>query len=141
MGESWRKYNDDGSLTAESKAFQKKYLSGKGKGNNFGPGPGPATKGLASKSSDTGGGRTSSSSTIDYSAVDEARTARSKAEAAKGAAASAAYAGDIPKAMAAGHTIRALQKQANEASRQGPRVRSSQRSHTRPNQESKVTFK
>lgn len=137
---SWRKYDDNGELTPESKAFQKKYLSGKGKGN-FGPSPGPATKGLASKSSDTGGGRTSSSSTIDYSAVDEARTARSKAEAAKGAAASAAYAGDIPKAMAAGHSIRALQKQANEASRQGPRVRSSQRSHTKPNQESKVTFK
>lgn len=137
---SWRKYDDNGELTPESKAFQKKYLSGKGKGN-FGPSPGPATKGLASKSSDTGGGRTSSSSTVDYSAVDEARKSRADAETAKGSAASAAFSGDIGKAMAAGHAIRALQKKAKEADTQGPRVRSSQRSHTKPNQESKVTFK
>ena len=139
MGASWRKYDESGELTSESKAFQKKYLSGKQ--NNFGPSPGPATKGLASKSSDTGGGRTSSSSTMYYSAVDEARKSRADAETAKGSAASAAFSGDIGKAMAAGHAIRALQKKAREADMQGPRVRSSQRSHTKPNQESKVTFK
>ena len=139
MASSWLQKDKDGNLSARSKAFQEKYLSGKSK--NFGGGRTPTFKGVAEKASDTGGGKTSSSSSVDYSAVDEARTARSKAEAAKGAAASAAYAGDIPKAMAAGHAIRALQKQANEAGSQGPRIRSSQRSHTKPNQASKIKFK
>ena len=139
MTTSWRKFNKDGSLTPESKEFQKRNLSGKG--NNFGGSSGPTNKNVSERSSDTGGGRTSSSQTFDYSAVDEARKSRADAETAKGSAASAAFSGDIGKAMAAGHAIRALQKKAKEAEMQGPRIRQQQSSHTNPNQKTAIKYK
>ena len=138
MGSSWIKRNDDGSLSPESKAFQKKYLSGKQK--PFGAKPKTSSGTVAEKGSDTGGGQNSSSTTMDFSAVDEGRKLRGKAGEMHGAAASAAYSGDVPKAMAAGHAIRALKKQASAAEAQGPRVRSQQSSHTAPNQKSSVKF-
>jgi hypothetical protein len=136
---SWKQYNDDGSLTAESKAYKAKYLDKKPFGGGGGGGQRPSP--VSEKSSDTGGGRTSSSRTLDYSAIDEARESRSKAEATKGAAAAAAYAGDVGKTMAAGHAIRALQQKAREADLQGPRIRQSQSSHTNPNSKSAIKFK
>jgi hypothetical protein len=138
MGKSWRQYNDNGSLTAESQAYKEKYIDKKPFG---GPGVRRSPSPISEKSSDTGGGRTSSSRTFDYSAIDEARESRSKAESAKGAAAAAAYAGDVGKTMAAGHAIRGLQQKAREAELQGRRVRQSQSSHTKPNQKSAVKFK
>ena len=86
-------------------------------------------------SSDTGGGRRSSNVTYDYSALDEARDKYAKAEATKGAAAQAAFEGDIGKTMAAGHAIRSLQQQARAAEMQGPRIRQKQSSFTAPNRE------
>lgn len=136
---SWRKFDKNGNLTAESKAFQKRNLSGKG--NNSGGSSGPTNKNVSERSSDTGGGRTSSSRTFDYSAVDEARKSRADAETAKGSAAAAAFSGDIGKAMSAGHAIRALQRKAREADMQGPRVRQSQSSHTKPNQKTAIKYK
>ena len=53
-----------------------------------------------------------------------------KAEATKGAAAQAAFEGDIGKTMAAGHAIRSLQQQARAAEMQGPRIRQKQSSHS-----------
>ena len=56
---SWRKFDKNGNLTPESKEFQKRNLSGKG--NTFGGSSGPTNKNVSERSSDTGGGRTSSS--------------------------------------------------------------------------------
>ena len=135
---SWRKFDKNGNLTPESKEFQRRNFGGS---RNTGRPSAPARGGVSEKSSDTGGGRSSRSATYDYSAVDEARKSRADAETAKGSAAAAAFAGDIGKAMAAGHAIRALQQKAREAESQGPRIRQSQASHTRPNQKSAIKFK
>ena len=85
------------------------------------------------RSADTGGGKVSSSVTLDHSAADEARDRRAKLTAAHGAAAASAFEGDIGKTMQAGSLIRSLQQQAREAEAVGPRIRSSQSSVTRPN--------
>ena len=72
------------------------------------------------------GSRSASQSvTYDYSAVDEARAAASKAKATEGEAAKAAYTGDVASAMDAGNRIRALRKQSDAAAKQGVRVSSS----------------
>lgn len=72
----------------------------------------------------TSGGSRSLSKTFDHSAVDEARKSRADAGAANAAAAAAAFSGDIGKAIAAGTTIRSLQRKAREAEAQGVRTRS-----------------
>lgn len=72
----------------------------------------------------TTGGSRSYSKTFDYSAVDEARKSRADAGTTKASAASAAFSGDITKAIAAGTTIRSLQQKAREAEAQGVRTRS-----------------
>ena len=70
------------------------------------------------------GGSRSGSITYDHSAVDEARSARSKAKQLQGTAAKAAYDGDISGVMNSAQAIRGLQQQAREADKQGSRIRS-----------------
>lgn len=93
----------------------------------------PKAPKVPGRSADTGEGKVSSSVTFDHSAADEARDRRAKLTAAHGAAAASAFEGDIGKTMQAGSLIRSLQQQAREADAVGPRIRSSQRSVTRPN--------
>lgn len=87
----------------------------------------------------TGGSR-SMSRTYDYSAVDEARKSRADSRSATAAAASAAFGGDVGKAIAAGTTIRSLQQKAREAEQQGVRVRSESSSSRSPGYSSKYSF-
>lgn len=83
-------------------------------------------------SGSTTGGSVSVSKSYDHSAVDEARKSRADAGAATAATASSVFNGDIGQAIAAGTTIRALQKKAREADAQGVRVRSESYRKTDP---------
>ena len=94
-------------------------------------------KGYDVSRSTTGGSRSHSKS-YDYSAVDEARKARSDAGVAHAAAASAVFSGDIEKAIAAGTTIRALQQKAREADSVGVRLRSESVRSSDPGKSMKV---
>ena len=89
-------------------------------------------------SKSTSGGSRSFSKTFDHSAVDEARKSRADAGAATAAAGSAAFTGDIGKAIAAGTTIRSLQQKAREAEAQGVRVRSFSSRSSDPGKSSKT---
>lgn len=91
----------------------------------------------AGLSRSSSGGKSSGSVTYDYSAIDEARSARSKANQLQGTAAKAAYDGDISGVMNSANAIRGLQQQAREADQQGPRVRSVSSSETGPSSSSK----
>lgn len=76
------------------------------------------------RASTSSGGSRSGSTSFDHSAIDEARSARSKANQIKGTAAKSAYDGDISGVMNAANSIRGLQQQAREADKQGVRIRS-----------------
>lgn len=79
-------------------------------------------KGLR-KSQSGPSGSTSTSTTYDYSHIDEKRQAYAKANSMEGDAAQAAYSGDIGSTINASNKIRSLRKQADSISN-APRVRS-----------------
>lgn len=70
------------------------------------------------------GAERSSSRSLDYSNIDEARALRQKADSVQGTMAKSAYEGDIGGHIERGRTVRALRDAAARAEAQGVRVRS-----------------